>query len=280
MNALDRRKGAKIYFIQGHEVFPHLPVSRSRETYRLPMHKIVVAKWLQDIMREEYDDISTDLVPNSIDKMQFFSCPRRQQSVPTVGFLYSDASVKGVDVTLAALKTLRQRHPELRIVSFGASRTSAKLPLPDRTEFYYFPKQDEIRKIYCSCDVWVTASRSEGFNLTAMEAMACRTPVVSTRTGWPAESIRSGWNGFLVEIDDIDSIVNGVEAILSQNDDAWKTMSSNAYATVRESSWSESVALFERALYNGCRRAKKGRYRENATAKRSILPETNPRSEL
>jgi len=31
-----------------------------------------------------------------------------------------------------------------------------------------------------------------------MEAMACRTPVVSTNTGWPSEAIKSGWNGILV----------------------------------------------------------------------------------
>jgi hypothetical protein len=30
------------------------------------------------------------------------------------------------------------------------------------------------------CDAWMTCSRSEGFNLPALEAMACRTPVVLT----------------------------------------------------------------------------------------------------
>src|SRR5208282_5263036 len=48
----------------------------------------------------------------------------------------------------------------------------------------------------------LTASRSEGFNLPAMEAMACRTPVVSTRTGWPAEAVKTGINGVLVDVED------------------------------------------------------------------------------
>ena len=43
VNALSANKGAKVYFIQGHEIFPHLPVDRSRATYRLPLHKIVIA---------------------------------------------------------------------------------------------------------------------------------------------------------------------------------------------------------------------------------------------
>jgi glycosyltransferase involved in cell wall biosynthesis len=32
-----------------------------------------------------------------------------------------------------------------------------------------------------------------------MEAMACRTPVVATRTGWPAEAIVAGFNGACVD---------------------------------------------------------------------------------
>jgi len=258
VNALSPKKGAKVYFVQGHEVFPHLPIARCRATYRLPLHKIVVARWLKELMLEEYGDGVVDLVPNSVDKAQFYSAPRLQQRVPTVGFLYSGVWIKGLDVTLTALKIVRQRRPQLRLISFGAMEPIAKLPLLDRTEFSFSPKQDEIRSLYCGCDVWVTASRTEGFNLSAIEAMACRTPVVSTRTGWPAEAIRSGWNGFLVEIDDTDAIVAGIDSVLSQNSDDWQTMSANAYATVAESSWSTSAAMFERALAHACQRAQRG----------------------
>src|ERR1700733_11086086 len=65
VNNLDRVKGAKVYFIQGHEVFPYLPV-RSRETYRLPMHKVVVAQWLKQVMISEYGDHVVDVVPTSV----------------------------------------------------------------------------------------------------------------------------------------------------------------------------------------------------------------------
>src|SRR5262245_53564376 len=41
VRCLSSRKGAKVYFIQGHEVFPYLPVERSRATYQLPLHKVV-----------------------------------------------------------------------------------------------------------------------------------------------------------------------------------------------------------------------------------------------
>ena len=103
VNALDPRKGAKVYFIQHHEVFPYLPVDRSRATYQLPLRKVVISRWLLDVMREEYGDGSVDLVPNSVDSAQFFAAPRGKQSVPTFGFIYSTSGFKGLNVMLAAL---------------------------------------------------------------------------------------------------------------------------------------------------------------------------------
>lgn len=258
VNALSPKKGAKVYFVQHHEVFPFLPVARCRATYQLPLHKIVVSQWLKRIMESEYSDPVVDLVPNSVDTSQFFAPVRRKQTAPTVGFLYATASFKGLDISLAALRAVRKRLPRLRMVSFGSERPYGQLPLLDGTDFFLSPPQDEIRHVYDQCDVWVTASRSEGFNLPAMEAMACRTPVVSTRTGWPEEAIKSGWNGILVDVEDVNAVAQGIEWVLTQNDDQWKILSSNALATVASSSWRTSAELFEGALLHACQRAERG----------------------
>lgn len=256
--ALSPQKGAKVYFVQGHEVFEYLPIDRSRATYRLPLHKIVVADWLKRLMHEEYGDSKVDLVPNSVDKRQFFAPPRTKQSVPTVGFLYAPAEIKGLDIALAVIRRVRERLPELKVLTFGSLQPTRELPLVKGTEFHHSPPQDEIRNIYDRCDVWLTTSRSEGFNLPAMEAMACHTPVVSTRTGWPEEVIRQGWNGWLADIDDTDHLVRGVEAILALDSKAWEAMSANALATVAETSWSASAEQFERALLRARERAGRG----------------------
>ena len=91
-----------------------------------------------------------------------------------------------------------------------------------------------------------------------MEAMACRTPVVSTRTGWPEEAVKSEWNGVLVDVDDVSGLARGIEWLLSQTDEAWKTLSANAFATVAESSWDASALMFEEALVNARARASRG----------------------
>lgn len=259
VNALSDNKGKKVYFIQHHEVHEHLDTVRSSATYRLPLHKIVIAKWLQNVMRDEYGDEQVDLVPNSVDHNQFFSDVRGKQALPTVGFLFSTSKFKGVDVTMKAINQLRVTFPNLRAIAFGSIKPNEDTDLGSKIEFYYSPEQNKIRDLYAQCDVWLTASRTEGFNLPAMEAMACRIPVVSTKAGWPEEAVVTGKNGVLVEVDDVEAITQGAALILSLSDDSWREMSTNAYDTVSSSSWQESASRFENVLESFTNKAKAGR---------------------
>lgn len=243
---LDESKGAKMYFVQHHEVFSYLPVERVRATYRLPLQKIVIAKWLQDLMRDEYGDESAQLVSNAVDHQQFFAPPRTKQSKPTVGFLYSTTPFKGVDVAMAAIRLVRQRFPDLHVIAFGIYQPPEQFD--EEIEFHYLPPQAELRNLYARCDVWVTASRSEGFNLPAMEAMACRTPVVATRTGWPEQGVVSGTNGVLVDIGDVPGLADGIASILSLSESEWCAVSEQAYQTAAAYSWESSIQQFEQVL--------------------------------
>lgn len=255
VNNLKSSNGAKIYFVQGHEIYPHLPVGRCKATYRMPFHKIVVSKWLADIMLREYGDPFVDLVPNSVDHQLFFAPERGKQNRPTIGFLYSKSSNKGVDVSLEVIRRLHGRFPNLRVISFGTTNPSWSKEQSELIEFNCLPPQHVIRNLYSECDVWLTTSRMEGFNLTAIEAMACRTPVVSTNTGWPADAVVIGHNGALCDVDDVVGLTQGVECILAMSDAEWRTVSENAFATVKNSSWTTSANLFEAALQHACQRA-------------------------
>jgi len=239
-------KGAKAYFIQHHEIHSNLPIQRVRGTYRLPLRKIVIAQWLADVMRSEYGDGDVDLVPNSVDHQQFFAPPRGRQERPTVGLLYSSMDWKRFALAAEALARVRRALPNLRVECFGTERPERDLP--PFMNFTFDPPQSSLRDLYAACDVWLTASSSEGFNLPAMEAMACRTPVVATRTGWPAEAIVDGVNGACVGIDDVEALARETERLLRLSDEDWRALSDGAYATVRDSSWERSTDLFEAAL--------------------------------
>jgi glycosyltransferase involved in cell wall biosynthesis len=248
VNLLSPAKGRKVYFIQHHEVFPYLPLERSRATYRLPLRKIVVANWLKEVMRDCYDDENVVVVPNGVDRSQFYSVNRVKQATPTVGMLYATAPFKGLDKAQAAIRRLRQAIPNTKVVYFGSQQPGQGSPLEPDYIFHYRPAQENIRHIYSACDAWLTASTSEGFNLPAMEAMACGTPVVSTRTGWPAEAIVQHVNGVLTDVGDVDALTAGLEWIMTRTHSQWNELSCAATKTIESCSWHHSTKLLESTL--------------------------------
>jgi glycosyltransferase involved in cell wall biosynthesis len=85
----------------------------------LPLHKIVVSKWLDEIMRTQYGDRSADIVPNGVDRALFHSEPRGKQARPTVGMLYNPTPLKGIEIALSALQLVQATTPDLRVLMFG-----------------------------------------------------------------------------------------------------------------------------------------------------------------
>ena len=251
-------RGARVYFVQGHEIFDFVPRERCEATYRFPFHKVVVSRWLADLMENKYEEILADLVPNGVDHAQFYAPLRRKNSHPTVGILYHETHLKGTDIALEALAKLKAIYPDLRVIALASKPPSGIYFLQDYFELHVAPPQERLRNLYASCDVWLTTSRSEGFNLMAMEAMACRTPVVSTRTGWPVEGVKDGVNGYLVNVDDAEAAAEALAKVLELKDTQWGAMSNQAFATVADASWEASCMQFEKALLRACERANKG----------------------
>jgi len=246
--ALSPRKGAKAIFLQGYETSPGEFHPQMDAAWRLPLRKIVVASWLAALAQERFGDADAHLVPNSVDTGQFHAAERGKQARPTAGMLYTTFHAKGAAVSLAALQRVRRRLPELRVLAFGAERVSPQLPLPDWIEFHYRPTQEEIRRLYAQCDVWLCGSRREGFHLPALEAMACRCPVVSTRMGGPQDFIDEGANGFLVDVDDAAALSEGLLKIFQSEETRWKRMSDAALATATRYTWDDATSLLEAAL--------------------------------
>jgi glycosyltransferase involved in cell wall biosynthesis len=248
VTALSPRKGAKAIFVQGYEAAPGGFDPALDAVWRLPLTKIVVASWLADLARERFGDENVHLVPNSVDTGQYNAPPRGKQARPTAGMLYATIAAKGADVAVAALERVRRRLPDLRVIAFSVDRVCAEVPLPEWIEFRYRPPQDEIPRIYARCDVWLCASRREGFSLPALEAMACRCPVVSTRMGGPADFVEEGVNGFLVPVDDPEALAERLAAVFAFDEARWKRMSDAALATAKGYTWDDATTLLERAL--------------------------------
>jgi glycosyltransferase involved in cell wall biosynthesis len=253
--ALSPSKGAKAFFLQGYETSPGEEDLEMDAAWRLPLHKIVISRWLADLARDRFGDSNVHLVPNSVDRNQFHAPVRGKQATPTVGMLYQTLHLKGVDVSLAALERVRRQMGELRVVAFGSKRVSTELPLPDWVEYHYRPPQHEIPLLYGKCDVWLCGSRREGFHLPPLEAMACRCPVISTRVGGPLDTVKEGVNGFLVDVEDSAGLAEALIRVLMLPEADWRQMSDAALATAARYTWDDATDLLESALRDVIREA-------------------------
>lgn len=247
VTAFPPSKGAKAYFIQHYETHAGQDIARVEATWRLPLHKIIIAQWLATIARDRYGDQDISLVPNAVDTQQFHAPPRGKQPAPTVGVMYSRSAFKGCDVSLKAFDLARQRLPNLKLVSFGHRQPMPELPLPLGADFTAQPPQDQIRRLYAACDVWLVGSRSEGFGLPILEAMACRTPVIATPTGAAPELLAPG-GGVIVPLEDPRAMASEIDRIVELPDDQWRRMSDIAYQTAVRYTWDDATHLFEAAL--------------------------------
>jgi glycosyltransferase involved in cell wall biosynthesis len=247
VQALPPEKGTKVYFVQHHEVHAHLPAHISAGSYYLPMKKITIAGWLRDTLQDVYGAADVPVVHNSVDHEQFHAPPRPRRPVPTIGFMYADVSFKGADLAMRAIEEARHKISDLEIVAFGKGAHRGK-ELPKGTRYFRQPPQDHLRDIYAMCDGWLMPSHSEGFALPVLEAMACRTPVISTRTGIAPDIIEDGRNGYLVDPGDAAGMADRIFRLLSQDQATWSEMSEAAHAAATRRTWQDATLEFEEIL--------------------------------
>jgi len=246
--AFDDRKGRKLHFMQDYEIWGHpdfTDIARIDRAYALPIPKIVIAEWERRLLQAKWQVSALDVIHNSVDTNVFFADIRDKQSIPTVGFTYSTIFDKGCSVVLEAIELARRKIPNLRVVSFGATRPSEQFP--EYVEFHHAVPDAELRLIYEGCDAWLFGTRREGFGLPILEAMACRTPVIGTPAGAGEDLIGAG-GGILVPIDDPASMAGAIVTLAKMPSDEWKTISKVAFDTATKYSWEDAADKFENVV--------------------------------
>ena len=241
MDAMPACKGRKVHLIQGYEVWlgPQT-VEKVHAALKLPNLKIAISSNLKQTIEEKLGKLDILVIPNAVDLEQFNAPARSKQAVPTVGFVYSAASIKGADICIKACELARQRVPELKVVVFSAEKPSNLVPLPDGAEFFYRPRQSELKEIYSSCDSWLFGSRLDSFGLPILEAMACRTPVIAVPIGAAPDLLGDG-AGTLVPKESPEKMAAAIVAMCRQSRTEWQMQSDRAYQKAHGYSWDDAA---------------------------------------
>jgi L-malate glycosyltransferase len=117
-------------------------------------------------------------------------------------------AVKRVQDVIRIFHEIQKKVPsKLLLVGDGPDRSSCELLVRElgiHEHVRFLGKQQELVPILSSSDLMLMPSQSESFGLSALEAMACEVPVISSSVGGLPELQVHGSTGYIAEIGDID----------------------------------------------------------------------------
>jgi glycosyltransferase involved in cell wall biosynthesis len=204
----------------------------------------------------------TEVVGNGVDTARFHPVARvearaRLSLPPEARVLISVGGLverKGMHRVIDCLPTLIERHPELHYLIVGGSSPEgdmrgeldaqvARLGLGGRVHFLGAVPPDELKWPLSAADVFVLATRNEGWANVFLEAMACGLPVVTTDVGGNREVVCQAELGAVVPFGETNALQSALDEALARN---WNRAGIIEYAQANQ--WDQRVKQLLRAF--------------------------------
>lgn len=215
-----------------------------------------VSKHLKDDTYQ-YFEIEQDIkvIPNFIDLTRFNLKPKdhfKKAIAPAGEKIIAHTSnfrkVKRTEDVVRIFARLVEKIPaKLLMVGDGGDRSrceqlSRDLGVSDNVRF--LGKQDAIEEILSVSDLFLMPSESESFGLAALEAMACKVPVISSNAGGLPELNVDGVTGFLKDVGDVEGMAESAVYIL-EDENRLNTFKENALARAKEFDLAKILPIYE-----------------------------------
>lgn len=161
----------------------------------------------------------TYVIPNSLPFYPQESSTCENKRAICVGRL---SEQKGMEYLIEAWSYVHKNHPDWKLDIYGygelkeeMTRSIATLDLTDVISINE-PTNEIIQK-YLESSIYIMSSRFEGFGMVLLEAMACGVPCISFDCPYgPADIIRNGEDGFLVEHLNTRALANSICQLIEQ----------------------------------------------------------------
>ncbi len=211
-----------------------------------------VSTSVRDSMAEfGVDRTRVEVIPNGVDDRLFelgAVSERKPHQLLYVGVINFN---KGIDVLLRAMEMLLRRDVPVRLVAVGGAfyrdtrlqqerlhGLAHELGLNGHVSFLGEQSPRDVARLMRESALLVLPSRAESFGSVLVEALACGTPVVSTRSGGP-EDIVDPAVGTLVPPDDPAALADALAETLA-NLDRYSPVDLRDYA-IRRFGWDPVV---------------------------------------
>ena len=164
--------------------------------------------------------------------------------------------VKGYDLLIAALARLNEMPWRLTIAGDRTRNPATAAQLDADIEAYGLGKRVEVlgaiapervTELYLASDVFVLASRFEGYGMALSEAIAHGLPVVSTTAGAIPDTVPPG-TGLLVPPNDAAALAGALRRLIGSPTERQRLATNARAAAAQLPTWQDSARLFAGAI--------------------------------
>lgn len=167
-------------------------VAEKAQEFGFPRERIHIFPWGVDLAH--FSPGATDVIRQQLGWQEHFVFLSNRSLEPKYG----------VDVLLDAFINAAQTNPNLRLLLYGKGSMENELRqqvlsagMQSRVHFGGFASRDELPGVYCSADVFITASHCDGSSVSLMEALACGCPVIVSDIPANLEWVQEGKQGWI-----------------------------------------------------------------------------------
>ncbi|MBF8293984.1 MAG: group 1 glycosyl transferase [Bacteroidetes bacterium] len=188
-----------------------------------------VSRFLKEKTLTNYGiDKDIEVIPNFVDTRKYYRNPeedvRKHFASPNEKILVHTSNFRPVkrvpDVIRIFDEVLKKLPARLVIIGDGPERSQCELlsrELGIHEHVKFLGKQTDVIHILSLADLFLMPSQSESFGLSALEAMACGVPVISSSVGGLPELQVHGQTGYIAEIGDIERMAKYAIDLLSNS---------------------------------------------------------------
>jgi len=141
----------------------------------------------------------------------------------------------------------RLQFDDVTLISIGRNAPTVPEGL-SHVHVGYVDEDQRLSVLYSMADVFIIPSLQEAFGQTAIEAMACGTPIVGFNTGGIPDMVRPGETGWLAKTGNVRSLRQAIESAL-ENDGERRRMGQRCREVVEEEYTLKRQAQQYKALY-------------------------------
>jgi glycosyltransferase involved in cell wall biosynthesis len=208
---------------------------------------------------DKFED-KIEVIPNGVDVEKFkpINVPKQKNTLFFLSLLDQFHQYKGLDYLLKSLKIVKNLIPDVKLIVGGKgtllkyySKMVADADLSENVEFHGFIPDEKIVEYYNSSSIFVLpsiSSKQEGFGIVVLEAMACKTPVISTKIVGVAADVEKSNSGIIVPPKDVEKLAEAIINILE--DENSEIMGINGRKLVKDKYTWSGIAEKTEKLYN------------------------------